>query len=68
MGDLLPSHHTEFKSKEYWDRFFLERENKAFEWYGEYKGCLSKLISDKFRIKKEDKLLVGQISVFSCLI
>lgn len=34
---LLPSHHDEFRSKEYWDRFFVERGGEKFEWYGSYK-------------------------------
>jgi ubiquinone/menaquinone biosynthesis C-methylase UbiE len=33
---ILPKNHEEFKSKEYWDRFFIEREEKSFEWYGTY--------------------------------
>ena len=28
---LLPKHHDEFKSKEYWDHFFTTR-GEAFEW------------------------------------
>lgn len=28
---LLPRHHDEFRSKEYWDTFFQQRTN-AFEW------------------------------------
>ena len=58
MSNLLPSHHTQFRDREYWDKFFLERGNKAFEWYGEYKGCLSKLIREKYNTKKEEKILV----------
>jgi hypothetical protein len=34
---LLPSHHDEFRTKDYWDRFFLERGGEQFEWYGTYK-------------------------------
>ena len=33
---LLPTHHDEFRSKDYWDRFFLERNGAQFEWYGAY--------------------------------
>ena len=33
---LLPTHHDEFRSKEYWERFFLERNGVQFEWYGAY--------------------------------
>ena len=64
MSNLLPSHHTEFKSKEYWDNFFLERENKAFEWYGQYKGCLDKLIGGKYGVKMDDRLLVCSFDLY----
>ena len=30
---ILPSHHNQFKSKDYWDNFFIERNQKTFEWY-----------------------------------
>eukprot|EP01036_Dinobryon_divergens_P022612 gene22612-30885_t len=30
---MLPSQHSEFRTKQYWDTFFLERDRKAFEWY-----------------------------------
>ena len=33
---ILPQNHEEFRSKTYWDDFFLKRENNAFEWYGDY--------------------------------
>lgn len=31
---LLPRHHVDFHSKEYWDDFFRQRGDEAFEWYG----------------------------------
>lgn len=34
--NLLPKHHDEFQSKEYWDSFFAQRGDEAFEWYGSY--------------------------------
>lgn len=34
--NLLPKSHKEFGEKDYWDKFFKKRGNKAFEWYGEY--------------------------------
>ncbi|GMH41376.1 hypothetical protein BSKO_09286 [Bryopsis sp. KO-2023] len=34
--NLLPKDFDEFRSAEYWDRFFKERGSKAFEWYGEW--------------------------------
>ena len=30
---LLPSKHSEFRDKKYWDDFFLKRDSQAFEWY-----------------------------------
>lgn len=53
--NLLPQSHREFHSPEYWDKFFIKRGSKAFEWYGEYPelcGVLHKYI------KTKDKLLV----------
>jgi spermidine synthase/SAM-dependent methyltransferase len=34
--ELLPSTHTEFREKNYWNEFFLKRNEKAFEWYGDW--------------------------------
>lgn len=34
--DLLPRDFDEFRSVEYWDRFFRERGEQPFEWYGEW--------------------------------
>ncbi|CAK4680116.1 hypothetical protein LEN26_013926 [Aphanomyces euteiches] len=34
--ELLPRHHADFSRKEYWDEFFTKRQEKAFEWYGDY--------------------------------
>jgi len=36
MSKLLPANHEAFRSKAYWDHFFKERGNEAFEWYGSY--------------------------------
>ena len=36
MTSLLPTSHSEFHTKDYWDSFFLKRGNKSFEWYGRY--------------------------------
>lgn len=33
---LLPKSYSEFKDKEYWETFFRNRGNVAFEWYGEF--------------------------------
>jgi SAM-dependent methyltransferase len=39
VQSLLPRSHDEFRSREYWDSFFLERSRSggAFEWYGSWK-------------------------------
>jgi SAM-dependent methyltransferase len=45
--DLLPQHHDEFRSKSYWDSFFAQRGDDAFEWYGSFRDlralCLRRL-------------------------
>jgi SAM-dependent methyltransferase len=33
---LLPKHHDEFKTVDYWNKFFEERGQEAFEWYGSF--------------------------------
>lgn len=30
---LLPSNYSEFRSKQYWDEFFMQRDQRPFEWY-----------------------------------
>jgi hypothetical protein len=52
---LLPSHHVEFRSKDYWDRFFLERGGEKFEWYGTYNEIEANV---KRSMKYTDKLLI----------
>ena len=45
---MLPSQHSEFRTKQYWDSFFLERDRKAFEWYvQDVKEILSYFGNDK---------------------
>lgn len=52
---LLPENFEDFRSVEYWDGFFRSRNQKSFEWYGEWKqlrphmlplvkGCKSVLV------------------------
>ncbi|CAM9411231.1 unnamed protein product [Ectocarpus sp. 12 AP-2014] len=53
---LLPRHHDEFRSKEYWDSFFQQRTD-AFEWYGEYED-LRKLVHRTLR-RTERILVIG---------
>mmetsp|Transcript_10757 Transcript_10757/g.16344 ORF Transcript_10757/g.16344 Transcript_10757/m.16344 type:complete len:761 (-) Transcript_10757:16-2298(-) len=53
--NLLPKHHDEFRKKEYWDNFFRERGDAAFEWYGAFKD----LSLHCFRhIRPSDRILV----------
>ena len=52
---LLPRHHDEFRQKQYWDKFFTNREEKAFEWYGNF-GDLKGILCRKCR--QTDRILV----------
>lgn len=54
--NLLPKSDTQFKSKEYWDRFFLKRK-EAFEWYGDYFELST--ILHKYSKVKDDILVLG---------
>lgn len=53
--NLLPKHHHEFRSKEYWDTFFEQRGDEAFEWYGDYKDLRAHVIR---HVSPHDKLLM----------
>ncbi|XP_053607536.1 eEF1A lysine and N-terminal methyltransferase homolog [Plodia interpunctella] len=53
--NLLPKSHKEFSEKDYWNKFFKKRGNKAFEWYGEYLELCSHL--HKY-IKPKDSVLI----------
>ncbi|XP_047506732.1 eEF1A lysine and N-terminal methyltransferase homolog isoform X3 [Pieris napi] len=53
--NLLPKSHKEFSDKDYWNKFFKKRGNKAFEWYGEYLELCTYL--HKY-IKQTDKILI----------
>ncbi|XP_072936789.1 eEF1A lysine and N-terminal methyltransferase homolog [Epargyreus clarus] len=53
--NLLPKSHKEFSEKDYWNKFFKKRGNKAFEWYGEYLELCAHL--HKY-IKKGDSILI----------
>ncbi|RHY34880.1 hypothetical protein DYB32_002406 [Aphanomyces invadans] len=51
--ELLPRHHADFRRKEYWDEFFTKRQEKAFEWYGEYstlRPALHKIVKPRDRV------------------
>ncbi|KAF0720613.1 Aste57867_170 [Aphanomyces stellatus] len=53
--ELLPRHHADFRRKEYWDEFFTKRQEKAFEWYGEYSTLRPALHKS---VKPSDRILV----------
>ncbi|CAF0861776.1 unnamed protein product [Brachionus calyciflorus] len=53
--NLIPGSGKEFRDKEYWDKFFKIRGNKAFEWYGQYENLCD--ILHKY-IKLHEKILV----------
>ncbi|OQR88051.1 methyltransferase [Achlya hypogyna] len=53
--ELLPRTHSDFARKEYWDEFFTKREEKAFEWYGQYANMRPVL---KTLVKPTDRILV----------
>ncbi|XP_060803281.1 eEF1A lysine and N-terminal methyltransferase homolog [Amyelois transitella] len=53
--NLLPKSHKEFSEKDYWNKFFKKRGNRAFEWYGEYLELSSHL--HKY-IKPKDAVLI----------
>lgn len=53
--NLLPRSHKEFSEKDYWNKFFRKRGNKAFEWYGEYLELCGQL--NKY-IKTKDSILI----------
>jgi ubiquinone/menaquinone biosynthesis C-methylase UbiE len=53
--DLLPRHHEDFRRKEYWDEFFKKRQEKAFEWYGQYAALRPALCNV---VKPKDRILV----------
>ncbi|KAL1491714.1 hypothetical protein ABEB36_012271 [Hypothenemus hampei] len=57
MMNLIPKSKEEFSQKDYWDRFFKKRGNKAFEWYGEYPELASYL--HKYLKPQDNILIVG---------
>lgn len=54
-SSLLPNSFSQFHDKQYWDDFFKERGNKAFEWYGSYHEFSEFIYS---RINPPDSILV----------
>ncbi|XP_014218736.1 methyltransferase-like protein 13 [Copidosoma floridanum] len=55
--NLLPKSHHEFSKADYWNTFFKNRGNKAFEWYGEFLELSSYLL--KYIKPNDDILIVG---------
>lgn len=58
MSSLLPSHHDAFRTREYWDKFFLERDAEAFEWYGSFRD-LSGQIDKHMPVREQGCLVIG---------
>ena len=58
MPKLLPANADLFRSKAYWDNFFKQRENEAFEWYGSYKD-VSHFIAQHIPDNKSSVLTIG---------
>lgn len=54
---LVPKSFEEFRSVEFWDGFFKERGEKAFEWYGDWRQ-LRPLLTQDCQADKE-VLVVG---------
>lgn len=53
MPKLLPKNISEFHDKNYWNDFFIERNEKPFEWYGEWdsiKHYIQKSVDKKSKI------------------
>ena len=40
---LIPDEYSDFRTKKFWEGFFVAREGKAFEWYGDYTTLASLL-------------------------
>ncbi|EDV29653.1 uncharacterized protein TRIADDRAFT_49728 [Trichoplax adhaerens] len=54
MADLLPKTHQDFALTDYWDSFYKKRDQKSFEYYGEYSDhCV---LLHKY-CRKQDKIL-----------
>uniref|UniRef100_A0A8D0BXV5 eEF1A lysine and N-terminal methyltransferase n=1 Tax=Salvator merianae TaxID=96440 RepID=A0A8D0BXV5_SALMN len=54
---LLPRRVQEFASAEYWERFFRQRGDRAFEWYGEWKELRRSL--ERYLRLQDSILVVG---------
>lgn len=53
--DILPTSHTEFSSKAYWEKFFQMRGQESFEWYGSFQEIYPQI---QQAISPDDKVLV----------
>ena len=58
-ASLLPGHHEEFRTREYWDRFFRERKEEAFEWYGSFEDVRAKIVEETRLKRGEATLVIG---------
>jgi ubiquinone/menaquinone biosynthesis C-methylase UbiE len=58
-ASLLPGHHEEFRTREYWDRFFRERNEEAFEWYGSFEDVRAKIVEETRLKRGEATLVIG---------
>ncbi|XP_053100620.1 eEF1A lysine and N-terminal methyltransferase isoform X4 [Hemicordylus capensis] len=54
---LLPRHTRDFASAAYWERFFRERGERAFEWYGEWQKLRTPL--ERYLRPRDSILVVG---------
>ncbi len=56
-SSILPDDHAQFTSKDYWDKFFIQRGQFAFEWYGDFREVYPSL--SRFLSKNDRILIIG---------
>ncbi|KAM3576310.1 hypothetical protein VYU27_001841 [Nannochloropsis oceanica] len=60
--DLLPKQFQQFQDRAYWDAFFRERKQEAFEWYGTYEELrpfVAKAVEGSKGKQRERMLVIG---------
>lgn len=60
--DLLPKQFQQFQDRAYWDTFFRERKQEAFEWYGTYEELrpfVAKTVEGSKGKQRERMLVIG---------
>ena len=60
--DLLPKQFQQFQDRTYWDTFFRERKQEAFEWYGTYEELrpfVAKTVEGSKGKQRERMLVIG---------